>query len=485
MNAEQHIRARLDIQYLARLLGLPELPPHALKFSGLLRAGQKENQPTYILASKESLKSTVQRLMIIQDLLGDEQILFGSMSGDVVDANTGAIKDALKELMAFDPVRLQKEVTGFLWQSKRFCLPGWTAKMVYPSFSGVTTGKDIEGVRMGRGYLDDIADRKSMNSDAARKDSINWLVTTFLRRIRDGAWVGGIGSPWHEEDVMMAIIQMGWEVHCYPRNKTLEPEVYKAYKNVHWHGEEYSWLWPERDANKDIHDLEMGCGGPVTYALCYLVNPSAIKGRRFNPAWFQYWGQTEDRYQTVPQEGMIYMGVDLATGKGRTGDNTAIVVIRHTPDNTLVVLEASGQQLNPLETERSIIAAANRWNPRKIFIEDSGQQIMFIEQLKRNTGLPIIAQSTETRDKISRIDTLAVPIEGKRIIFHRSQYDLISELSNFPDASHDDLPDALEMACRDILRKGARRGLPRLGRDRSDWREGVGGGRKDMPAREL
>jgi phage terminase large subunit-like protein len=141
--------------------------------------------------------------------------------------------------------------------------------------------------------------------------------------------------------------------------------------------------------------------------------------------------------------------------------------------------------LDPLETARHIETYAGKWNPRKIFVEDVGAQSMFVARIKADTLLPIYPIGSESKDKLSRIDTLASPIEQGRILFHRSQQDLINEFLNLPGGSHDDLPDALEMACRDILRRGNQRGLPHPEKDSRDWREGVGENKREMPFREL
>ena len=61
-------------------------------------------------------------------------------------------------------------------------------------------------------------------------------------------------------------------------------------------------------------------------------------------------------------------------------------------------------------------------------------------------------------DKVARLCSISPLIENGIISFLPEQYQLIEQLVQFPKASHDDGPDALEMAIR-VLRKQK---LPRV-----------------------
>lgn len=154
----------------------------------------------------------------------------------------------------------------------------------------------------------------------------------------------------------------------------------------------------------------------------------------------------------------IYMSMDPATGKRDIGDNTAMIVVGWDSDRNIVyVLDCIAGHWDPVMRMRNLKSLAEKWNPKKIWIEDVGFQYDFICQAKAETTLPIFGLEPGSRDKESRIDTLAVPIEGRKILFHRTQQDLIGELLLFPDGKYDDRADALELAVRKIIGAGARR----------------------------
>ena len=106
----------------------------------------------------------------------------------------------------------------------------------------------------------------------------------------------------------------------------------------------------------------------------------------------------------------------------------------------------------------SLFSTADRLH--KIAIE--GLQAR-IEYLKVNTWLPIIGQRP-IGDKTARIDTLAVPIETGRIRFRYGLDDLEEEFLYFPNGTHDDGPDSVEIAVRHIINV----------MDRPDYTPGMG-----------
>ena len=412
-------------------------------FKDIIRGAQREGQNVMILASVGHLKSTVVNVCMLQDILreDDSHLLFGSKARDVVVRTSNWLRHHLSSI----------EGEGDVWQQNNFCSVRWNPSTANPSWYGATLGKGIEGMRGNRGYLDDPIDRESQTSEVYRKDAIDWYSHTYRPRLNRNAHLTVIGSPWHPDDLYTELIRRGTETHVFPMTRSSCPKLWSGFRNVHWHGEEYDMLWPEQWNAADIDGLRREVGGTVAFQQRYMCNPQAILGARFKPHWFHYFDELEPK---VRERLIVEMGIDPAISKTEISDNTSIVVIGFDHEtNKIYVLENLAGKWDFNETVSNIKALAERYRPSRITIEQAAYQKALVDFLKTNTTLPVIGQKA-IKDKVSRIDTLAVPIETGRILFRRSQHELIQELLYFPDGKHDDRPDSLEVAVRHIMGRG-------------------------------
>lgn len=453
-------RARKDIDYLASLVLEPKylpLPPHVRQFAQIIRTNQRERVPTLLLASVGSLKSTTIGLLMLQDLLGDDpHILFGSKAGAVITVTGNFLRSGLVTLFGKEQILEQvKSVRGFLDQTQMFCVPGWHPGTKFPSFFGATLGTGIEGMRGGGepavAYLDDPVDKESQTSRVYRENARRWHTGTFTKRLSKDTVISCIGSPWHPDDYYTDLVKDGYDVHCFPIKRYPCPRLYSLFPNVKWHGEEYDLLWPAEWTGTDWVRQERLDGGSIPFRQRRLVDPEAIRGSRFKPEWFVWFHALPIHVRARLQ---IYMGIDPATGKTDIGDLTAIVIIGYDPDDNVVyVLKCAAGYWDPVATRHKIVELSEYWHPDRILIEDNAYQVALINQLTVDTNLPVFGQHAE-RDKVARIDTLAVPIETKRLQFcadDPGQQELQTELLDFPNTDDDDRADALEIACREVF----------------------------------
>jgi predicted phage terminase large subunit-like protein len=465
-------RLRTDLDALAGVIGLPPLPPHAKEFARIIRENQASGHPVLVLAAVGHLKSTTLGLLQLQDLLGpDPHILFGSRSSAVVASTGNFLRAALKKIYPFEiDERLNDE--GFLWNSTAFMVPSWRSSTKFPSWFGAQLGTAIEGMRGNRGYLDDPIDRNSQTSEVYRGQALTWFNNTYAARLNKSAPLAVIGSPWHPNDLYMNLIGRAFVTHIFPMVKTARPDLFGQYRTATYHGEDYEWLWPEQWAGTDIEKLIQLVGGRIPFQQRYLCNPQAILGSRFKPHWFKFWDSIPPEVMT---RSVMRMGLDPATGKKDTGCLTALIsVLWDEESGKIYVMDTVGQFLDPAETKKAAVDLYERYKHERILIEDVNYQVDLVQQLQR-LNLPVFGQGTESRDKIARIDTLAVPIEQGRILFHKTQQDLIDELLYFPDGKYNDMADALEIAVREVIRHEpgdkAGVGIGPVSKDYKSWRD--------------
>jgi phage terminase large subunit-like protein len=440
-------RARTDVDYLARLVGMKLLPPHAKRLYGLIRDLQARGKGV-ILTPPGCLKSTVLSLAMLQDLLGpDPHILFASRADKVVK-RTGDHLRACIELI-YGPATVKaslKDFKGFKDSSEVFCVPGWDPASRDASWTGATQGANIEGIRATAGYMDDVVDRESTTSTAYRESAKRWLELTYLDRLNKGAPVVAVGSLWHPQDLHMDLLSRGWRTHIFPFARKIMPEGYAQYIAARWHGEEYDLLWPESWEGIDLHELELDKGGAIAWALRYMCDPFNLKNAVFQPDWFRYY---ETPLGPDLQERLeIHLGIDPATGKSEGGSESAITALGLDKSTGWeYVLENIGGYWNVVALKDQIRSMSDRWHPKKIYIEDVGAQRYIIDDLAVDR-LPVYGLETKGLDKKTRIESLCVPIERGALRFHLSQQELIHQLLNFPGGKMMDRMDSLEIAHR-------------------------------------
>ncbi|MBF0444828.1 MAG: phage terminase large subunit [Magnetococcales bacterium] len=167
-----------------------------------------------------------------------------------------------------------------------------------------------------------------------------------------------------------------------------------------------------------------------------------------------YWTQNSSKW--------IYFGaLDPSLGKkGRGRDPSAILVGGLDRDSMqLHIVEASIRKRVTSKQIEKIIQFQRNYRCVAWFIE----AVQFQEDFRRNiakaahkAGLPLAAFPVIPHvDKDLRIEMLEMPISDGDIRFNAAHQTLISQLSQWPNADHDDGPDCLEMLWQGAVKGGA------------------------------
>jgi predicted phage terminase large subunit-like protein len=95
---------------------------------------------------------------------------------------------------------------------------------------------------------------------------------------------------------------------------------------------------------------------------------------------------------------------------------------------------------------------SEKWKPFVVAIEQVQFQAAVVQELHRTTSLPVIAIKPEG-DKLSRFLPLEVRYEQQKV-YHTLGVtrDFESELTAFPDSTHDDMIDAFSYAWLGLAR---------------------------------
>lgn len=149
------------------------------------------------------------------------------------------------------------------------------------------------------------------------------------------------------------------------------------------------------------------------------------------------------------EELSIVLGVDLAVSEKESADYTAIVVVgRHEASKTWWVLDAFRFRASFAKIQQAIENHAAAWRAVSIGIEANQFQMWLVQELRRNTTLPIVSVRAD-KDKPARFAPVAQRYE-QGLVWHSGALpiEFTSEITAFPDSLKDDWADALAYALR-------------------------------------
>ncbi|MGG4217580.1 phage terminase large subunit [Paenibacillus jamilae] len=370
------------------------------------------------------------------------------------------------------------------WEPTDSGIPKMLTKVEAASTGQALRGRNWNGVRPDLIVCDDLEDIKSnAATPELRQKMRDWFAQTVVP----------LGDP---KGKRTAFVYMGTTVHheallvnvLYKRSD-FKSRVYRAV--IEW--PERMDLWeacrlvytdrdnPNRAADaKALYEMnreEMDRGAIVLWSEAqplwklmtwkwdngtkafnteYMNNPVDEESMIFNPESFTYWdGKLDEVFSQYPRpvsEYDVYLGIDFAMGKTR-GDYSAVVTIaRHKQSGTKYVVDAYGERVKPDEFMRVIVDKTLKYQPTAIAAEAQAAQEFFVMKLKealRAAGYPAQTRVKEIHQrsrKDLRIEALLPDIESGAIQFTRKHSLLLEQFELYGSGSHDDLPDALEMA---------------------------------------
>lgn len=113
----------------------------------------------------------------------------------------------------------------------------------------------------------------------------------------------------------------------------------------------------------------------------------------------------------------------------------------------IYVAESVVEVMKTKKAIKEIIRLNELYRPRICAIESNGGQEFFRKWIREKAfemGVKMPLKGVNnTANKGLRIEELEVPIDDGEILVHKSQTLLIEQLTQYPEAKHDDAPDSL------------------------------------------
>lgn len=209
-------------------------------------------------------------------------------------------------------------------------------------------------------------------------------------------------------------------------------------------------LW---EAKEDYYNLMVQriADGPAAFSSEKQNEPLADDDRYFLPEWIEF-------YEDKDIEGIELFAVgfvDPSMGK-KGGDYSAIISLGEDPNGYVYILDADIKRRHPDIIINDVILKNDIYHYKFFGVETNQFQEYFkdtmekkvreLEEIEKKKVRLKLKEVNQHSDKTLRIQSLQPDIKSGRIKFKRDQQKLIEQLVNFPSASHDDGPDALEGA---------------------------------------
>ena len=308
----------------------------------------------------------------------------------------------------------------------------------------------VGGTFTGRGgdviILDDPMKPEEALSEAGRNAVLTWLRNTLMSRLnskKDGRMLV-VMQRLHEQDLAAALLEQGgWELLSLPAIADVDEE--HRYSTIF--GSEVTRrkigeaLHPERESLAVLEELRTNMGA-MTFSAQYLQAPVPADGNLVKRSWFR---------SHVPADVVtldrVVQSWDTALTTG-IGSDFSVGITLGTRGKDIYILDVVRGRMDFPDLRRAVLAAAERWKPATVLIEDRGSGTSLAQDLTAG-GMRNIKLIVPDRDKISRLAGAALLIEQGQVFVPENAPWLdafIAEITAFPVGRNDDQVDALSQA---------------------------------------
>lgn len=214
-------------------------------------------------------------------------------------------------------------------------------------------------------------------------------------------------------------------------------------------------LHPEREDAEALARIRAEMG-EYAFNAQYQQQPIPLQGGMIKAAWVQYYPESPD--DIADRAECITQSWDTAIKAGNTHDYSVCTSWAFYEGNHYL-LHIWRVRVEFPALRRAVLAQAEAWRPHAILIEDKGSGQSLLQDIRRDTSLPLIPINP-TRDKLTRMaaaspmfeagqiwlpdirDTRArlvsrASLEPAKAVVHREVSKLHGDSNNFPSYLHE------------------------------------------------
>lgn len=293
-------------------------------------------------------------------------------------------------------------------------------------------------------------------SATLRNKAWQWYTSTAYTRLEPDGRVLVIQTRWHADDLSGRILRESehpdeWTVLSLPAIAE-QAEHYPIAGCAPFTREIGDALWPARFSPDRLAAIRQDVGGKVWAAL-YQQRPTPDGGLIWRREWFR-------PYRALPTLARVIQTVDTAFKTGVASDYSVIATWGATPTDYYLV-DVWRARVEFPDLKRAIVAQAAKHQPDAIYIEDAASGQSALQELRRDTALPLIAVKP-LGSKEGRAAAVSPLAEAGKVwipdvsLGYDWLADWLDEHVAFPNAVHDDQTDTTSMALERLRMDEAR-----------------------------
>lgn len=211
--------------------------------------------------------------------------------------------------------------------------------------------------------------------------------------------------------------------------------------------EEGHSAWPARWTTEELNEKKKGFISRNQLSLWTREMECRIVGSElsdFKAEWLQF-------YRTLPENLVVYIGIDPASSEAKTADQQVISVIGFAEGKVYLLEYIAARGRNPEETASDFFRLVLKWRPLAAAVESIAYQRVLAwylrkEMHKHNIFVPIV----EVQDKRKKRDRIRQGFAGLasqgRFFVREEHTEFIQQFVDYPNVKHDDILDGTEIA---------------------------------------
>ena len=211
-------------------------------------------------------------------------------------------------------------------------------------------------------------------------------------------------------------------------------------------------FWEERYPASELEILQKRQG--ALFQAQYQQEPVITGGSVIKTEWFKY-------YQQHPKYERIFMTSDTAMKANEWNDYSVLQLWGKYQNGLYLIDMIRGKWEVPdlIQKTRDFVKKYRLWENRillsALYIEDRGSGVGLIQQLRRETSVPILPLKPNKKDKVTRAKEIAYYIESGMVFLPQDKdysfnRELLTEIELFSadgNARHDDILDCIVYSC--------------------------------------
>ncbi len=309
-------------------------------------------------------------------------------------------------------------------------IQGYGGGMITAGVGGPITGR---GAHLA--IIDDpIKNYKEALSPTYRENNWQWYRSTLRTRLEPGASIIIIMTRWHEDDLAGRLIadpgedgiKDEWEVINIPAIAKEDDILGRKPGEA---------LNPERYDIPALNKLRISTG-PYWWPALYEGSPVAEGGNIIKMGWFKY-------YDALPHLLRIIQIWDTAFEEDQRNDRSACITLGE-GEHGYYLIDCYAARLEFPDLQKMLKAKYFERKPSRILVEYKVSGISLVQQIRRDTKLPILPVKPEGSKEMRAHSVTGIIEAGKVFLPEEAPWlsEFLNEVTRFPAAPHDDIVDA-------------------------------------------